>query len=80
MADELDIPPPMSSQTLGEIIQENIDYDKNNVFRKNMDIFPEEAREERAALVRKDEYVAAVEINGAFTLLREVRIMTQGLP
>jgi len=65
----------LKPQGLGEIttelVRENIEFDKKNVFSKQLDKFPEEIREEQRELVIKDEYIAAVEINAAFELLRK---------
>jgi hypothetical protein len=56
----------MTTQTLAEVVQENIEYDKANVFRTNPDLFPEEAREQRARVPARDDFHLAV--SSAFTL------------
>jgi hypothetical protein len=45
----------MATQTLAQVVQENIEYDKANVFSRNTDLFPEEAREERARVPARAE-------------------------
>jgi len=62
----------LQNETLPELIQENIQFDRDTLFNKeDSQLFPEELREKRRELVNKDESVAYLEIFTAFAILRK---------
>lgn len=62
--------PPALRQTANDVIDENVEFDKKYLFGRSNE-FPEEIREKQTNLVKKDEYVAAVEIGVAFEVIRK---------
>mmetsp|Transcript_32462 Transcript_32462/g.70918 ORF Transcript_32462/g.70918 Transcript_32462/m.70918 type:complete len:214 (-) Transcript_32462:130-771(-) len=62
----------LKDESLEQLIQENIEFDRKTIFGKeDLQLFPEEIREERRKLVEKDEVVAYIEILQAATILRK---------
>mmetsp|Transcript_3391 Transcript_3391/g.5792 ORF Transcript_3391/g.5792 Transcript_3391/m.5792 type:complete len:219 (+) Transcript_3391:62-718(+) len=62
----------LQNETLPELIEENIQFDRDTLFNKeDSQLFPEELKEKRRQLVNKDEAVAYLEIFTAFAILRK---------